>query len=390
MHVLFIPSWYPTVAAPGSGSFFVDQARALSMLGAEVGVCYPELRSLRALSLPSLVENHLQWTCAEEREVHVVRWHGRNIPSARVSAKLFVAASCRAYQIYQKRFGRPDIIHAQSALWGGVAAMQLSAEEGIPFLVTEHSSAYPRHEIRPWEWPSVERCFRASTQAACVSPFLADELHTALPEVSFTVIPNMVDATFFTLSPAPKGNSTPSFLTVAGLNQKKGIGVLLEAFALYRQSGGCWNLEIGGDGPLRQQLMQQATRLHLEESVRFLGQLTRLQVREAMWRASAFVLPSRVETFGLVVAEALATGLPVIATRCGGPESILTPDDGLLVESDDQLGLANALATMARTASSYTAEDLRERCVKRFGSVGVGEQLLDVYAHIIRRQEGRT
>jgi len=390
MHVLFMPSWYPTVAAPGSGSFFVDQAVALSMLGSEVGICFPELRSLRTLARPSLLQNHFQWTCAEERDVHVVRWHGWNVPSARVRARLFVEECRRAYWIYEKRFGRPDIIHAQSALWGGIAAMRLSAETGIPFLVTEHSTAYARHLIRPWEWPWVERCFDESSLAVCVSTFLADELHTALPGVSFTVIPNMVDTTFFTLPSTPRGNLKQSFLTVASLDQKKGIDVLLEAFALYRGSGGCWNLEIGGDGPLRQQLMQQVVRLHLEESVRFLGQLTRGQVREVMWSASAFVLPSRVETFGIVVAEALATGLPVIATKCGGPENILTPDDGLLVEPDDQLGLANALATMARATSSYVVEDLRERCVKRFGSVEVGRRLLDAYTQIVHREDGRA
>jgi glycosyltransferase involved in cell wall biosynthesis len=390
MHVLFLPSSYPTAAAPRSGSHCEDQALALSMLGVNVGVCYPDLRSLRTLAGPSPIQNHFQWTCTDEREVHVVQWHGWNVPSARVRAGLFIEEYHRAYRIYERRFGRPDVIHAQNALWGGVAAMQLSAETGVPFLVTEHSSDYPRHLIRPWEWPWVERCFRASSVAVCVSPFLAGELHDALPEVSFSVIPNMVDTDFFVLPSTAREKSRPTFLAVCGLNRNKGIDVLLEAFALYRQSEDCWSLEIGGDGPLREELSRQVTRLHLEESVKFLGPLTRLQVREAMWRGSALIISSRVETFGIVAIEALATGLPVIATRCGGPESILTPDDGLLVEADDSLALASALEAITRTAASFAAEDLRERCVKRFGSAGVGRQLLDLYAHVVRWQEGRT
>jgi glycosyltransferase involved in cell wall biosynthesis len=388
MHILFTPSWYPTEVAPVSGVFFVDQAHALSMLGAEVGVCYPELRSLRTLAGPSPLRNRFQWSCADERDVHVVRWHGWNVPSARIRGKLFVQECDRAYRIYERTFGRPDVIHAQSALWGGVAAMRLSARTGIPFLVTEHSSDYPRHQVRSWEWPWVERCFSASSQAVCVSSYLANELHAALPGVSFTVIPNMVNAAFFSFPPVSRSNSAPRFLAVGGLNQTKGLDVLLDAFALYRKSGGGWGLEIGGDGPLGQDLRQRAATLHLEESVRFLGQLTREQVREAMWRATAFVLSSRVETFGVVVTEALATGLPVIATRCGGPESILTPEDGILVEPDNRLELANALAAITRTATSYVAEGLRERCVNRFGSVAVGKKLLDVYAHVARRREG--
>ncbi len=386
MHVLFLPSSYPTAAAPRAGSHCEDQAIALSALGVEAGVCYPDLRSLRTLGGPSPFQNRCQWTCSEEQNVHVVRWHGWNGPSAGVRARLYVEEYRKAYRIYESRFGRPDVIHAQNALWGGVAAMRLSAETGIPFLVTEHSSDYPRHLIRPWEWPWAERCFRASSQVVCVSSSLASELHSAIPGVSFGVVPNMVDADFFALPPAARDKSRPSFLAVCALNKNKGIDMLLDAFALYRQSGGCWDLEIGGDGPLIDELGQQATKLHLGDCVRFLGPLTRHQVREAMWRASAFVVSSRVETFGIVAIEALATGLPVIATKCGGPETILAPGDGLLVEADDSLALARALESMARTAASYAAEDMRERCVRRFGSVGVGRQLMGLYAHVVQRQ----
>jgi glycosyltransferase involved in cell wall biosynthesis len=388
MHVLFLPSSYPTMSAPRAGSHCEDQAIALSTLGVEVGVCYPDLRSLRTLAGPAPFLNRFQWSCAEERNMHVVRWHGWNVPSARERARLYIAEFRKAYRIYEGRFGRPDVMHAQNALWGGVAAMSLSTETGIPFIVTEHSSDYPRHLIRPWEWPSVERCFRASSLAVCVSSSLADELRTALPGVSFAVIPNMVDAVFFTLPSAPRVNARPRFLAIAGLNENKRIDVLLEAFALYRQSEDCWSLEIGGDGPLREELGRQARRLRLEESVRFLGPLTREQVREAMWRASALVISSKVETFGLVAVEALATGLPVIASRCGGPEEVLAPEDGLLVEPDNRLELANALTAIARTAASYDAQDLRDRCIERFGSIAVGKKLLDVYARVARRHGG--
>ncbi|MBA4365809.1 MAG: hypothetical protein C0398_07435 [Coprothermobacter sp.] len=382
MHVLFIPSWYPTPGQPSLGPYFVDQALAVLALGVETGVCYPALRSLRTLSLFCIAQNHFQWTCADDAGVHTVLLHAWNPVIPHIRATMFVQTSLQAFRIYEQRYGRPDIIHAQSALWGGVAAMRLSRQTGIPYVVTEHSSAYHRKMNGRWE-PWIVRCLGGAARTICVSSSLAHDVSAVAPDVPITVIPNMVDAEFFTLPPAPRVSPQHSFLTVANLNSNKGIDTLLEAFALYRRAGGSWTLNIGGQGPLWLNLMYQVQHLLLEDAVRFLGPLTRIQVRQAMWEASAFVLASRVETFGLAVAEALATGLPVVVTRCGGPEDFVTPNDGLLVEIDNPHALAEALTEVAESRRLEDDEGRRKRCVSRFGSTKVGRQLLDVYTQVV-------
>jgi glycosyltransferase involved in cell wall biosynthesis len=364
------------------GQYFVDQALAALALGAEAGVCYPDLRSLRTLSPSCIAENHFQWTCADDAGVHTVLLHGWNPLIPRIRARVFVEASLQAFRIYERRYGRPDIIHAQSVLWGGVAAMRLSRQTGIPYVVTEHSSAYHRKMNGRWK-PWIVRCLGAAARTICVSSSLAHDVSAVVPDIPISVIPNMVDAGFFTLPRAPRVSPRHSFLTVANLNRNKGIDTLLEAFALYRRAGGPWTLNIGGQGLLRQRLMHQARHLHLEDAVHFLGPLTRMQVRQAMWEASAFVLVSRVETFGLAVVEALATGLPVVVTRCGGPEEFVTPDDGLLVEIDNRYALAEALTEIAKSRRPEDDEDGRNRCISRFGSSEVGRQLLDVYTQVV-------
>ena len=104
-----------------------------------------------------------------------------------------------------------------------------------------------------------------------------------------------------------------------------------------------------------------------------------------MWAADTLVLPSTSDTFGVVLVEALATGMPVISTRCGGPEGIVDADSGLLVERDDDEALAEAMATMI--SRSYPEGKLRDRAMRRFSFENVAKQLLGVYASLVT--EGR-
>ena len=102
-----------------------------------------------------------------------------------------------------------------------------------------------------------------------------------------------------------------------------------------------------------------------------------------MRAADAFVLPSRLETFGVVVAEALASGLPVVATRSGGPECIVGNGDGVLVDVGDVSGLGAAMARLRDSVAEYDAADIRRRCEERFGEHALVGKLEGVYARAI-------
>jgi glycosyltransferase involved in cell wall biosynthesis len=115
--------------------------------------------------------------------------------------------------------------------------------------------------------------------------------------------------------------------------------------------------------------------------VEFTGGLAPAGVRERMWQANAFVLPSAFETFGVVLVEALATGIPVISTRSGGAEDIVEPGLGVLVDQDDEAGLADAMVAVA--SRSCVAEDLRNRTAGRFSFEKVAEDLRGVYARLV-------
>ena len=98
-----------------------------------------------------------------------------------------------------------------------------------------------------------------------------------------------------------------------------------------------------------------------------------------MRESDAFVLSSEVETFGVVVAEALATGLPVVATRSGGPESIVRSGDGILVPVGDVTALAEAMSEIRRRRTEFSPQRLREACAARYSPNAIAARLIQIY-----------
>lgn len=130
-------------------------------------------------------------------------------------------------------------------------------------------------------------------------------------------------------------------LSVGRLAEEKNHAGLLRAFARLAESCSDVGLWIAGDGPLREALLRQRAALGLDERVVFLG--VRHDVPDLMRAADVFVLSSRFEGFGLVVAEAMASGTPIVATDAGGVAEVLD-GAGILVPVGDDAALARGLA----------------------------------------------
>jgi glycosyltransferase involved in cell wall biosynthesis len=177
-----------------------------------------------------------------------------------------------------------------------------------------------------------------------VSPALAESLAKIVKGLEPAIVPNVVDTEFFRLPSSPVSRPI-DVLYVGTLVKKKGVDLLLRAVAELVARGSPIHTRVIGDGPERGALEGLSASLGLVGRVSFTGAADRNGVREAMWRSRVFVLPSRVETFGLVVAEAMACGLPVVATVSGGPESFVRPPFGWLAPVENYEALAAAIAS---------------------------------------------
>jgi glycosyltransferase involved in cell wall biosynthesis len=383
LHVLLLPSWYPTKYAPTRGIFFLEQAIALRKAGIQTGVIYPDFRSWRTLTHNNISDTHFQISYNNDNDIPTIRFHGWNPLSARLRYRFFITIAKKLWEEYTDHWGHPDVIHAHSALWGGVAASVLSNQTNIPYIITEHSSGYARDMIRPWQQKLIKNAIQGAAQFITVSKSLKQTLKTYRDADKITVIPNMVDTTFFTLSPVRHNTPPFRFLTVASLVPVKGINILLHSFAIKFKGNNDVILEIGGDGPERHNLEKLAVNLGIQKQVSFLGYLDRYAVKEAMWRANTFVSTSYVETFGVVLIEAMATGLPVIATRCGGPEEIITPGTGILVHPGDENELAEAMIQIKEQRESFAKEtEIRAAVVNKYEQKVIVDQLISILSSV--------
>lgn len=385
MHILIIPSWYPNTYAPVHGTYFREQVDALRNTGIQVGVIAPVLRSLRELNFRNVLQNHGQISYDKENDVNVYRKHAWQPPKGgRLGRILWLKYARSLFERYVSEHGLPDLIHAHCHIWAGVAAKQIKDQYGVPFVITEHFSGYITGTMPSWMLKEVPGTASSATKVMAVSRALSIQLERVIGSKSVSVIPNMVDVDFFSL-PVTRPSFTPfKFLFVGFLYKKKAVDVLLSAFSKLVHEGYDVLLDIAGDGPEKIRLQKIAEIKGVSNRVRFLGLLSRENVRGAMWQSHVFVLPSYVETFGVVLLEAMATGLPVIATRCGGPEEFVGREGGILVEKGDDTALANAMKEFVNKKGQYlSSQSARENICVNFSRTSVANKLLDIYREAI-------
>lgn len=393
-HILILPTWYPNSRREDYAVFFRVQTKALRAAGAQVGVIFPELREPSDWSgMAALGENRFQISEAAPDGYPVIRWHGWRVPAFHeMSAMMFARAAQRLYRLYEKRHGRPDIVLAHAAINGGWAAHRLKGIAGLPYVLVEHSTHFARGLYTPRALARATTSFEDAAAVFAVSDPFARSLEKQFG-IPVQYAPNSIDTTFFSpgdTPPEPLVGRSLRLGFVGTLDDKKGVDILL--LALARLSPDCpIELQLIGEGSGRPRYEAQVAELGLGDRVRFLGPQRQTAVRDLMRRSDLFVLPSRFETFGVVVIEALASGTPVVATRCGGPESIITDlSQGVLVPPEDPDAFADAIEVQATRLARWTLADaqaLNAGVEDRFGALSCARRFIETLRHHLDQKD---
>jgi glycosyltransferase involved in cell wall biosynthesis len=299
-------------------------------------------------------------------------------------AKVWCALSEQLVKAYVRRFGLPDVLHAHAALWGGRVAVRMARKLSRPSVVTEHSSLIMRGLLGAHERREAARVYQQAGAVLAVSESLRAAVSSIAGSPVGGVVPNTVDFEFFTAPPVSRRRDPFTFLSVCKLVSGKQVDQLVRAFARVARILPAARLVVVGSGVEAENLQRLARQSGVASRVEFTGDLSREAVRTRMWAANTLVLSSTSETFGVVLVEALATGMPVISTRCGGPEEIVEADLGLLVERDNEEALTEAMLSM--TARCYSEQKLRDRAMSRFSFETVARQLFQVYATLTTQE----
>jgi glycosyltransferase involved in cell wall biosynthesis len=382
--VLFIPSWFPNQEDPISGVFIQEQAVALSKYH-DVVVLIPGMAAWRNVANRKATDRS-----SKESQVGltVYREFARPlIPHGPESIDYgtFARAAENGFKKIVKEWGTPDIIHTHVVLPAGWSAMKVAKRYGIPIVLTEHSGPFSMHLGTELSRKLARETLTGVDGIIAISPNMAKQLLDFQPGLQIQVIGESVKTDFFVpVNGAARQNATSKrFFVAARLAEQKGLEHLIEAVHLLQQKGlNSFELVIGGEGPDRRKLEDLATSLGVAPRCKFLGLLNREQVRHEMQQCDVFVLSSLWETFGVVVGEAMACGKPVISTRCGGPEFIVTEENGVLVDVANAQALADAMSDFIAGRKHFDSQTVRDSVVNRFSPEMFAKNASAVYEQL--------
>ncbi|HKA53939.1 MAG TPA: glycosyltransferase [Candidatus Binatia bacterium] len=373
--VLFLTNWYPTKEEPVKAVWVREQAKAVRL--------YDEVRVLHCAGSDSTLRQ--RWRGEPETDeslresVPTYRVWYRPFPLPYASYLVYLWAICRAFRQLVDGGFRPDIIHVHVYDAGGPAVL-LGKLNRIPVVVTEHFSSFPRRLLGRLDVAKAWLAFRWAHVVIPVSQALQQAIEHYGLHARFQVIPNVADTTLFSPRPHPRKALSPKrILFVGQLAPVKGVPYLLHALALLGRKRADWHLDIVGDGAARAEYERLAADLRLGEKVTFHGLQTRQGVADFMRRADLYVLSSLWENCSTSAAEALATGVPILATRCGGTEEFIGEEVGLLVPPGDADALCRGLDSMLENLRLYSCQQIARYARDRFSPELVGAQLHAVY-----------
>jgi glycosyltransferase involved in cell wall biosynthesis len=282
-----------------------------------------------------------------------------------------------------------DLIHAHFGYPDGVVAERLGREHGVPVVVTEHAPWHPWMEHFASVRKQTIKSASAFARHIAVSRSVADSIRSFTGDAhAVDVIPIGVDEHVF--RPGPTSARDPNkVLFVGNPRAVKGVDVLLEAMEIVVvQRPHAHLVLVGGalyrDGERQlQELKARVADSPLRGRVEFTGPQPPTTVARHMAESALLVLPSRLESFGAVLVEAMACGTPVVSTYSGGPEDIVTADNGHLVPIDDPASLAVAMLDVLDNAARYRAEDLRDYVLRRFTWSTIADRLTTMYRAVL-------
>lgn len=226
------------------------------------------------------------------------------------------------------------------------------------------------------------------TTCAAVKKILETREHIANDKI--VVIPNGIIVNQLSQSPIrprdwPVNASSPVMGVVGRLSPEKGHYLFLDALSILSQQRKPFHAVIIGDGPLKEELLQETRILHLEDCVSWVGPQTNIQ--DWLPFFDLFILPSHWEGISLALLEAMAAGLPVIATSVGGnPEVVVHRQTGLLVPPTNPQLLAQSIVTLIENPSLRQSMGLagRIRCQQNFDIDLIVNRIDSNYRHLLK------
>ncbi|MCA9753801.1 MAG: glycosyltransferase [Gemmatimonadetes bacterium] len=390
LRVLWITHVYPRDEDDLQGLFLHRLARELPARGVDLRILSPRgPGSVAESEIHGVAVRRFEYPTGGESLTYTGEMHRVAIRRPWLFMR-FVMAMIRAASSEVSAF-QPSLVHAHWWFPGGMAARWATRTTPLPYVVSLHGTDVRLLTKSLVPWPLARWTLSGASSVLPVSSAIGRELaRLRVPIPNLRVLPMPADGDAF--RPSPVWPEHPSFLVPARLAAQKRVDDAIRAFSLLIRSGIDASLHLVGEGERRAELERLVQREGLVERVTFHGFVPQSRLADLTRGATAVVLPSVHEGYGLVLVEAALCGRPAIGVRSGAIQDfIVDRETGFLIEPGDCRAMADAMIRMVRDPERCRrmGEAARRRAVDRT-SAPLAERLIEVYERTLLEAESRT
>ncbi|MDO4190537.1 MAG: glycosyltransferase [Bacteroidales bacterium] len=386
MKILFLSAWYPHRYDAMAGLFVQKHALAISQ-SEDVTVLYlhPD---------EHITTTEITQTRNGKLNEIIVYYPVNNTTALRKLTKAigFCKAFLKGFKHIQRTNGLPDIVHVNVLTRCAVLAYYLHRKHHIPYVITEHWSRYLPQNFSYTGLIRKTATHLAVKHAHAIMP-VCQNLANAMQQCGirhqrYLVVPNVVDDNFYhTERQTTINNHNFTFLHVSCFDEKsKNILGTLRAIKQLTQKRNDFKVRLVGTGTEFSHAVSYAQQLNIPDNIiTFTGELSPNEVCQEMSQADALLLFSNYENAPVVISEALASGLPIIASNVGGIPEMVDHDSGILIEPRNEEALTQAMQHMLTHHTTYDSQHIRS-VGQRYQTTTVRKQLLQIYQQAIAQQ----
>jgi len=387
-YILWLPSWYPNKLAPYDGDFIQRHAQAVSA-SIPIHVLYL-VRDRERHVTDSVYFDEKQTGNLTET---IIYYSSRN-SALEIADKLFSVQKFRnLYRkcisgLFQKK-GKPLLVHAHIAFKAGLVAGWIKRKYGIPYFLSEQWTIYLDEAVPNIDHLNfikkyfISKVIKRAEKIFPVSDYLGKAIQKKWPSIHYKVIPNVVNTTVF----YPLENHVNDYyrlVHISNLNYQKDPERLFEAIRILKAEG--INFSIDVFGPYSDHIKYLVTTNGIEQEVKLHNEVPQAVLAEYLRKSDGLILYSRYETFGCVIIEANACGVPVIVTDTLLMRELVRPNEnGLLVKPGSAKALAGSLKDFFSNRDQFNKRLISESA-QRYSYKNIGKMFFDEYTSFINSQ----
>lgn len=387
MKVLWLASWYPHKMSPHNGDFIQRHAKAVTAYH-DVDVFFV-VRDKDGIVTKN--EHREKFRSMNFRERIAYYFVPKGLPKflqSVYSQWKYERLFRQQIHDYFERNPRPELVHVHVGMKAGRMAQWLKRRYNIPYVITEHWTGFlpeseAGFEILP---PYLQRKWKELAHGAiglsAVSSYLADNMKKKLELTApVKVIPNVVDTEIF--HPATRHYKRDTqFIHISGLYYQKNFDAILQAFSKVKESNPGFQLKVYG--PVKEEYKALVKQLGLDKQVSLHHEIDQEYLATYVQQSDALVLYSRYETFGCVLIEANAAGVPAIVSDIPVFHEIIREgENGVFVKGESPDELAKAILHFMSQPNSFDPQAISAAAAARYNYTLIGKQISDWYEEVL-------